>query len=199
MRMTRLVTVGVIAAAVFAAGCSSSDKKDSGSTSNSSNTASNTAAKSAPSNAFNQEVDNAISSFKSHDPSLSKFFDSCAGYAIFPSVAKGGLGVGAAHGDGQVFEGGARVGKAELSQGSIGLQIGGQEYRELVFFKDKAALDSFKSDSFEFAGNASAVAVKSGAATAVDYSNGVAVFTITTAGLMLEASIGGQNFDYTAY
>ena len=196
MRMTRLVTVGVIAAAVFAAGCSSSDNKDSGSTANNS---SNTAAKSAPSNAFNQEVDNAIASFKSHDPSLSKFFDSCAGYAIFPSVAKGGLGVGAAHGDGQVFEGGARVGKAELSQGSIGLQIGGQEYRELVFFKDKAALDSFKSDSFEFAGNASAVAVKSGAATAVDYSNGVAVFTITTAGLMLEASIGGQKFDYTAY
>ncbi len=183
MKLIRYVTAAAIGLSCI--GCSSS-----GASSN---------PNSVDSQVLKLEVDDAITVFKSRDPSLSKFFDSAEGYAVFPSVGKGGLVVGGAYGEGHVFEKGARIGHTALSQGSIGLQIGGQEYREIVFFKDKATLDAFKAGSFEFAGNASAVAVRSGAATPVDYRDGVAVFTMTKGGLMLEASIGGQKFDYHAF
>ncbi|MAG56150.1 MAG: hypothetical protein CMJ83_07660 [Planctomycetes bacterium] len=84
-----------------------------------------------------------------------------------------------------------------MSQGTVGLQLGGQKYRELILFQDKKALDNFTGDTFEFSGNASAVAVEAGASTTADYSNGVAVFTQSLAGLMFEASIGGQQFTFT--
>ena len=143
-----------------------------------------------------EEVAETIERFKTRDMSMKKFFETARGYAVFPTVAKGGFGVGGAHGEGHVFENGEFVGTAELTQATIGLQVGGQTYSEIVFFKDQEALDRFKDDSFEFSGQASAVAVRSGASADADYESGVAVFTMTKAGLMLEASIGGQQFTF---
>jgi lipid-binding SYLF domain-containing protein len=137
-----------------------------------------------------------INEFKAADSSLDRFFREAAGYAVFPVVAKGGAIVGGAHGDGVVFQNGQLIGFAELSQGSVGAQIGGQTYSEIIFFETVSALNAFKSGSFAFAGNASAVAIQSGAAAAADYKDGVAVFTKPRAGLMLEASIGGQEFEF---
>src|SRR5262245_23963520 len=110
------------------------------------------------------DVQAAIDSIKARDPSIMRFFDTAVGWAVLPNVGKGGLIVGGAHGTGQVFERGALVGSCEMSQATIGLQVGGQEYSEYVFFKDQAALDAFKQNRFEFAANASAVAVNAGAA-----------------------------------
>ncbi len=138
----------------------------------------------------------AMAEFKRADPSLQRMLDKAHGYAIFPSVGKGAVGVGGAYGRGEVFEGQAMVGYCDLSQGTIGFQLGGQEYMELIVFETKAALDSFKSNTFEFSGQASAVAVRAGAAANAPYQNGVAVFTATKAGLMFEASIGGQRFTF---
>lgn len=134
--------------------------------------------------------------FRKRDPTLQRFFESAYGYALFPEVAKGGAGIGGAHGDGVVYEQGQRIGYAELSQGSIGFQLGGQVYSEIIFFEDKPTLDKFKRGEFEFAAQASAVAASAGAGANADYSNGVAVFTTGERGLMLEASIGGQKFAY---
>lgn len=140
----------------------------------------------------------AMTEFKRADPSLSRMLDKAYGYAIFPSVGKGAVGVGGAYGRGEVYEGRTMVGYCDLSQGTIGFQLGGQEYMELIVFETKSALDSFKSNTFEFSGQASAVAVRAGAAANAPYQNGVAVFTATKAGLMFEASIGGQRFTYQA-
>ena len=146
------------------------------------------------------ELDSKVRSAKEKaiksDPGLKKFFDESAGYAVFPTVGKGGVGVGGAYGRGELFEGGQLAGYCTLTQASIGLQLGGQAYTELIFFETKAALDSFKSGNFAFAAQASAVALKAGASANAKYSDGVAVFTMGEAGLMYEASIGGQKFSY---
>ena len=138
----------------------------------------------------------AITEFKRVDPDMDAFFTSAYGYAVFPEITKGGFVVGGAGGDGTVFEQGAGVGSSEMSQVTVGLQAGGQTYSEAIFFKDKAALDNFKKGNFEFAAEASAVAVKTGASKTADYSNGVAIFTMAKGGLMFEASVGGQKFTY---
>lgn len=155
----------------------------------------------APSTAAKQEqltakTDSAVQAAKQADPGLQKFFDTAAGYAVFPSVGKGGVGVGGAYGRGELFEGGKRVGYCTLTQASIGLQLGGQAYAELVFFETKEAVDRFKSGNFAFAAQVSAVALKSGASANAKYANGVAVFTMGEQGLMYEASVGGQKFSY---
>jgi lipid-binding SYLF domain-containing protein len=138
----------------------------------------------------------AIAEFKKADPSMDAFFSKAHGYAVFPEITKGGIGIGGAGGDGTVFEQGQAVGSSEMSQLTIGLQLGGQTYREVIFFEDQAALDNFKGGNFEFAAGASAVAAKEGASKAAGYEKGVAIFTMAKGGLMFEASIGGQKFTY---
>lgn len=138
----------------------------------------------------------AVAEFKKTDPSIDTFFKDAHGYAVFPEITKGAVGIGGAAGDGTVFEGGAGVGSTSMTQVTIGLQLGGQTYREVIFFKDKAALDNFKGGNFELAAGASAVAAKDGASKTAAYNNGVAIFTMGTGGLMFEASIGGQKFTY---
>jgi lipid-binding SYLF domain-containing protein len=148
-----------------------------------------------------------VDMFKRTDPSLQKFFDSAAGYAVFPEVAKGAAGIGAAHGKGVLYENvksgdtmtAKAVGTATLNQGTVGLQLGGQTYSELIFFQDAKALNTFKASETEFSAQASAVAASKSAASNADYSNGVAIFTSGQQGLMFEASVGGQKFNYQPY
>jgi lipid-binding SYLF domain-containing protein len=130
------------------------------------------------------------------DPGLKKFFDEAVGYAVFPTVGKGAVGLGGAYGRGELYEAGQLAGYCTLTQASIGLALGGQAYSELIFFETHAALDRFKTGNFTFAAQASAVALKSGASANAKYTDGVAVFTMAGAGLMYEASIGGQKFSY---
>lgn len=142
-------------------------------------------------------ADATIAEFKRKDPTLERFFNESYGYVVLPKVTKGGAGIGAAHGDrGVVYEQGRAVGTASVTQVTLGAQLGGQDFSELIFFKDKAALEDFKRNNTEFAANASAVAASSGAARTSDYSNGVAVFTLPLGGLMFEAAIGGQKFKF---
>jgi len=144
----------------------------------------------------NRKVAEAIAAFKNSDPSMKIFFDKAYGYAVFPSVSKGGFGLGGAYGKGKVFQRGKRIGSTTLTQITIGLQLGGQTYREILFFKDKKALGRFTSGKFEFNAQASAVAVTAGASTDADYNDGVAIFTLARGGLMYEASVGGQKFTF---
>src|SRR6476660_2146649 len=148
------------------------------------------------------------------------FFKNSYGYAVFPNIAKGGLGVGAAHGDGRVYEQGKYVGDTSMTQVSFGAQAGGQAYSQMIFFENKAAFDQFTSGNFEFGAGVGAVAIKSGASgsvgttgatasassgsgksgagTTANYRKGMAVFTIAKGGLMYEASVSGQKFSYKA-
>jgi len=147
----------------------------------------------------------------------SAFFSKSYGFAVFPTIGKAGLGIGGAHGKGKVYAGGKYVGDTSMTQLTIGLQLGGQAYSEIIFFEDQRAFDAFTSGNFEFGAQASAVAITAGASaqagttgttagasttqkeatTAANYSNGMAVFTVAKGGLMYEASIGGQKFSYT--
>lgn len=138
-----------------------------------------------------------IANFKNSDPSMKVFFEKAYGYAVFPTVAKAGMGIGGAHGKGKVYRRGEFIGITSLTQVTIGFQLGGQAYSEIIFFKDKAALDDFTSGNFEFGAQVSAVAVTAGASANADYSGGVAVFTLAKGGLMYEASVGGQKFGFT--
>jgi len=138
----------------------------------------------------------AITRFKSTDSSMQEFFDSSVGYAVFPSVGKGAVGVGGAYGKGELYEDGMMIGYCDLSQGSIGFQLGGQVYSEIIFFQTESALSDFKNGNLEFSAQASAVAATAGASADAAYEGGVAVFTMTKGGLMYEASIGGQKFSY---
>ena len=144
-----------------------------------------------------KDVQDTIAQYKKADPGIDRFFKQSAGYAVFARVGKVGFIVGGGQGSGEVFEKGRVVGVATITLGSIGLQAGAQEFSQIVFFKDQAALDRFKQNKFEFSANASAVAVKAGASGGADYSDGVAVFTRATGGLMAEASLGGQKFNVT--
>ncbi|MGE3106851.1 MAG: YSC84-related protein [Phycisphaerales bacterium] len=146
--------------------------------------------------AVGTEANEVIDNFRQKDPTLGKFFDNAYGYAVFPKIGKGAVGIGAANGDGVVYEQGVLVGTSEMTQVTVGFQLGGQTYSEIIFFQNKWNLESFKAGNFEFAANASAIAAESGAAATNDFSNGIAVFTMPRGGLMFEASIGGQKFSY---
>ena len=158
-----------------------------------------------------------ISVFKNAGQS-SRFFKSAYGYAVFPTVGKGGFGIGGAYGTGRVYRQGAYIGDASMAQVTIGLQLGGQSYSQIVFFEDKRALDEFTSGNFEFGAEASAVAITAAAGAKANtagnsagmsggendaktvgrYVKGMATFTVVKGGLMYEASIGGQKFSYQA-
>ena len=154
-----------------------------------------------PNDQLTNDVNTAKTEFLKKDESVKGLFGSAAGYAIFPSVAKGGLGVGAASGVGQVYDKGNNkpVGEAKLSQVTVGFQAGGQAYSELIFFEDATSLDNFKKGNFEFSAQASAVAVTAGAAANAKYEKGVMILTLAKGGLMYEASVGGQKFSFQAY
>lgn len=143
------------------------------------------------------------------------FFEQAYGYAVFPTVGKGGIGIGGAYGQGRVYQSGSVTGEVSLVQLNIGFQLGGQTYSEIIFFQDKNAFDKFTSGSFSFGAQASAVAIAVGASAQAGsngssanaahlqseamYTLGMAVFTMTKGGLMYEASIGGQKFTYNGH
>ena len=131
------------------------------------------------------------------DSTLKKLFDSSAGYVVFPNIGKGGFIFGGAHGKGLVYEDGELVGLASVSQATVGAQIGGQVYREAIFFETKDALLTFKQSRVELSAQATAVAAAEGAAADARYSEGVIIYTDPIKGLMAEASVGGQKFTFT--
>ncbi|MFT6051319.1 MAG: lipid-binding SYLF domain-containing protein [Halioglobus sp.] len=147
------------------------------------------------------------------------FFDSSYGYAVFPTIGKGGFGIGGAHGSGSVYAQGKKVGTSKMTQLTLGFQLGGQAFSQVIFFEDERALKSFTSGNFEFSAQATAVALTAGvsaeantgggassgvsggrndASTAnhTGYRKGMAIFTIAKGGLMYEASLGGQKYSY---
>ncbi|QDF65823.1 lipid-binding SYLF domain-containing protein [Shewanella sp. SNU WT4] len=153
----------------------------------------------------------ALSHFK-QAPQTAPFFNNAYGYALFPTVAKGGFGIGAAYGEGKVFVAGKATGNTSLSQVSIGFQLGGQAYSEIIFFQHQKAYETFTSGEFEFGAQASAVALnvgvnaqagstgtsaKAGNAVAAQYINGMTVFTLAKGGLMYEAALAGQAFSFS--
>jgi len=145
---------------------------------------------------LDEEVKAAIERFQEKDEGLEKHFKEAAGYAIFPKVYKAGIGFGGAIGKGQVFEKGKHIGDTSLKQATVGFQLGGQAYSEVIFFRDKEALDKFKSGNFEFGAQVSAVAADAGASDDASFNQGMMVFTVEIGGLMYEATVGGQKFSY---
>jgi len=142
------------------------------------------------------QVNEAIAEFKNKDPDIQSFFDRSYGYAVLPKVTKGGFWVGGAWGRGEVFEQGVKVGYTSMSQATLGFTFGGQYFREIIFFRDKTDLDRFRRGEFSFSAQVTGVALTTGAAAKADYKSGMAVFVISQKGLMVDASLGGQKFNY---
>ena len=134
--------------------------------------------------------------FQKRVPKLGDLFSSAYGYAVFPTIGKGGLLLAHSRGDGVVFERGDPVGSVAIREWTMGPQVGGQGYAQVIFFENKTNLDRFKSNRFEFKAGFSAVAAVKGVALNTSYDDGVAVFTFPRGGLMAEVSAGGQRFTY---
>ncbi len=143
------------------------------------------------------QVTEAIAIMKEKDPGVERFFQGSYGYAVLPKVFKGGFAAGGAYGKGIVYEQGNKVGYCDMSQATLGFTFGGEYFREIIFFWQKPDMDKFEAQEYTFAAQATAVALKSGAAAKADYKDGMAVFVTTDKGLMVDASIGGQKFRYT--
>ena len=146
------------------------------------------------------------------------FFKNAYGYAVFPTIGKGGIGIGGAHGSGKVYRGGTAIGESTMTQLTIGLQLGGQAYSQIIFFENEGALNNFTAGNFEFGAQATAVAITAGVSaeastgggasagasggkndastTSAGYRKGMAVFTVAKGGLMYEATLGGQKYTY---
>ena len=137
-----------------------------------------------------------IAKFKEKDSGLTKVFAGSAGYVVFPTVAKGGFGIGGARGKGYVYERGHLIGRSTLTQLTVGLQAGGQAYSEVIFLKDSAALENFKRGKLKLDAQASAVALTERASADLAYRDGVAIVTMAEGGLMYEASVGGQKLSF---
>jgi lipid-binding SYLF domain-containing protein len=167
--------------------------------------------------AFAESYSKAVGIFKK-SPAVQPFFQSAYGYALFPTIGKGGFGIGGAFGKGQVYQGGKVTGSTSLVKLSIGWQAGGQAFSEIIFFKDKRSYDEFISGEFAFDASASAVAITAGVqaqagttgvsagasagpATGTQaetkYQKGMAIFVHVKGGLMYEAAVGGQKFNFT--
>lgn len=169
-----------------------------------------------PGSAWANDYTETIKIFKEAGAS-SGFFDNSYGYAVFPTIGKGGVGIGGAYGKGRVYKNGAYAGDTSMTQLTVGWQLGGQGYSQIVFFQDKRAFDEFTTGKFEFSAQATAVAITAGASasantagssasasggmhdatTAGSYNKGMATFSVAKGGFMYEASIGGQKFRYT--
>ena len=149
-----------------------------------------------PNDKLELEVAAAILALKTKDPGMNDWFNNSAAYAVYPRVAKGGIGIGGAYGKGLVIAGDRVIGDTSLSQVSIGLQLGAQAYAQFIFFRDETALADFKRGNYEAGAQASAVAATAGASADASYNKGVAIFTNISGGLMGEASVGGQKFTF---
>ena len=132
-------------------------------------------------------------------PELRPYFKQAKGYAVFPSIGKAGIGIGGARGKGELFQDGKVTGSTTLTQLSLGFQLGGQAFSQIIFFKSQRDINRFTQGNFEFGASASAALINQGASIETAYSNGIAVSTISKGGLMYEASIGGQKFSYEPY
>jgi hypothetical protein len=163
------------------------------------------------------EYDDAIASFRSAGES-GTYFDKSIGYAVFPTIGKAGIGIGGAHGNGKVYKDGKVIGTTDMTQVTVGLQLGGEAFSQIIFFENQAALDNFTSGNFEFSADASAVAITAGASATANtgggtsagvsggkdnadtkslgYRKGMAIFTIAKGGLMYQATLGGQKYSY---
>jgi len=138
----------------------------------------------------------ALNTMIKETPKLKVFYNKAYAYAVFPKVTKAGIGIGGAAGRGIVFKSHQVVGTSSLKQASIGIQLGGQQYSEVIFLEDKNAYEHFTNWNLKFGAQASAVAITVGASINAAYREGVAVFTREKGGLMYEASIGGQHFKF---
>jgi lipid-binding SYLF domain-containing protein len=140
----------------------------------------------------------AVQNFKLADPGLTNFFAKAAGYAILPGVGEGGLIIGGEHGDGLVYENDKLIGKVTMSEVSVGAQVGGGSFAEVIFFETEAALKDFKKSKWEMSAKAKANIAASGVAENAKYDQGVAVFTLPKTGAMVAAAVGGQKFKFKA-
>ena len=142
------------------------------------------------------EAAQTIADYKKTDDGMANWFNTAYGYAVFPSIGKGAVGVGGASGHGVVFKGGAVTGGVRMNQVSIGFQWGGQAFSEVIFFETAEAYNRFVEGKAEFAAQVSAVALSAGVSADAEYRDGVAVFTQAIGGLMYQASVGGQKFKF---
>jgi lipid-binding SYLF domain-containing protein len=146
--------------------------------------------------AQDENVRNTLSAMRMEDPTFGAFLDSAYGYAVYPTVGRGAFVFGGAYGKGQVYEQNKFIGYSDMSQATVGAQIGGEAFAEVIAFENKAALDRFIEKEFAFTAELKAVALKSGAGKAARFQDGIAVFTYVKGGLIAQAAVGGQRFRF---
>ncbi|MDN3492827.1 lipid-binding SYLF domain-containing protein [Winogradskyella bathintestinalis] len=146
-----------------------------------------------------KDAEKAMSTLKASDKGLEDFFSNSSGYVVFPNVGEGALIVGAASGNGVVYENGSAIGMASMKKLDIGAQAGGEAYMQVIFFETEETLNEFKEENFEFSAEAKAVIVDKGASKNANYNDGVILFAKSKGGAMADVSIGGQKYSYSEF
>lgn len=142
------------------------------------------------------EAEATVAAMSAKDPSLRNMLDRHSNYAVYPNIGRAGAIVGGAYGRGVVFEDNRPVGFTEVNQASVGAQIGGQSFSQIIVFENEAALNRLKAGNFDVGAEASAVALTAGAADSTSFEGGVAVFQLPRGGLMAAATVNGQKINY---
>ncbi|MDG2423587.1 MAG: hypothetical protein P8M22_06380 [Phycisphaerales bacterium] len=144
------------------------------------------------------DAEAAIGTFRDMDPRTNTFFDNAYAYVVFPKITKGGAGIAGAYGRGVAFRDGMMTGYADVTQGTLGAQLGGMSWSEVLFFENRWAFDKFRSNQFAASANASWAGPKEGGTNTLNYSDGVMIFTMDTRGFAVTAAVGGQQYQYEA-
>jgi lipid-binding SYLF domain-containing protein len=145
---------------------------------------------------YNDQARVTLEQMEQTDPALQNVLSNAYGYVIFPEVGKAAVGIGGANGRGVVYEEGRPVGYATLAQGSLGVQLGGETFAELIVFKTPDAMASFRNGDLTLGADASATILKNGAGTALQFKNGTAVIVKPKGGLMAGVAINGQTIHF---
>ena len=130
------------------------------------------------------------------DERLEPFFSQAEIVAVYPNGFRGGFGFGGAIGHGLVFQRGQVIGRSSMYQISVGANVGGQFYRQVLFFRSQAAFERVMADVMEFAGQANLAVAQLGGAATPSFNTEVAMFTQLRGGLLLEGSVGAHRYTF---
>jgi len=145
---------------------------------------------------LNGRTQTALQQMTAQDPHLQDMLNNSVGYVIFSDMGSAAVGIGGASGEGVLYQNGQQVGTVKVGQVSVGPQVGGESYSELIVFQNENSLNRLKNNSLEFGAEANATIIKAGADASTQFSNGMAIFVLPKGGLMAGANINGQKFTY---
>lgn len=133
------------------------------------------------------------------NPAIQDTIRNAPGYAVFPSIGKGGVLVGGAHGRGILYERGVPTGFVSVEQASIGAQLGGQTFAQLLVLRTPQQVADVRAGRFTAGADLGVVVLTTGASARTNFNPNASVFVMPRGGLMVDVSVNGQRIKYQSF